>query len=349
MLNSLFEGYAFKMLFAFIVLLGVLALALWLVRRFGRERPTNAGGRGRQARLAVIDAANVDGRRKLVLIRRDNFEHLVLIGGPSDVLIEPNIAPAGTTPREVPPLRPVPTGDALRRAVPLGEGNMWPLQPERGSRPEPLPRPEPQPVRPSPPATEPAAHWPPREPELLQSPRAAPPRDLRGRTDPLSGLSEEVGRAASASEPEASELPVWLTTRREPRLRPASSVVTPPAPAPATDAKLGPSADQNNLANTAQRLEALMRRPNRKEGTSAPPAAPKMEKPEPEGEETVESSSAQDSSPAPRASPSLDTVKSPREETKPARNEGRPAPQKSLYDSLEQEMASLLGRSGSKT
>jgi flagellar biogenesis protein FliO len=38
MLNSLFEGYAFKMLFAFIVLLGVLALALWLVRRFGRER-----------------------------------------------------------------------------------------------------------------------------------------------------------------------------------------------------------------------------------------------------------------------------------------------------------------------
>ena len=54
-----------------------------------------------------------------------------------------------------------------------------------------------------------------------------------------------------------------------------------------------------------------------------------MEKPEPEGgEETVELSSAQDSSPALRASPSLDTVKSPREETKPARNEGRPAPLK---------------------
>jgi hypothetical protein len=42
-------------------------------------------------------------------------------------------------------------------------------------------------------------------------------------------------------------------------------------------------------------------------------------------------------------------VKSPREETKPLRNEGRPARQKSLYDSLEQEMASLSGRSGSKT
>jgi flagellar protein FliO/FliZ len=245
MLDSLFEGSAFKML---------------LVRWFGRERPTNAGRRGRRARLAVVEAANVDGRRKLVLIRRDNLEHLVLIGGPSDVLIEPNIA-AGAAPREVPPPRPVPTGDTLRRAVPLGEGNMWPLQPERGPRPEPLPRPEPQPVRPSPPATEPAAHWPPREPGLSQSPRAASPRDLPGRTDPPSGLSEELGRAASASEPKASDLPVWLTTRREPRLRPASSVVTPPAPAPATDAKLGPSADQNNLANTAQRFEAVMRRP----------------------------------------------------------------------------------------
>src|SRR6202140_2479548 len=105
MLDSLFEGSAFKM---------------FLVRWFGRERPTNAGRRGRQAQLAVVDAANVDGRRKLVLIRRDNLEHLVLIGGPSDVLIEPNIA-AGAAPH-----------DTLRRAVPLGEGNMWPLQPERG-------------------------------------------------------------------------------------------------------------------------------------------------------------------------------------------------------------------------
>jgi hypothetical protein len=44
-----------------------------------------------------------------------------------------------------------------------------------------------------------------------------------------------LGRAASASEPEASELPVWLTTRREPRLRPASAVVTPFAPGGRTE------------------------------------------------------------------------------------------------------------------
>ena len=42
-------------------------------------------------RVAVIDAAAVDRRRSVVLIRRDNVEHLLMIGGPTDVLIEPNI------------------------------------------------------------------------------------------------------------------------------------------------------------------------------------------------------------------------------------------------------------------
>ena len=102
MFNTLFgEGqYALKMLFAFIVVFGLLALALWLVRRFSGERLSNAGSRGRQPRLAVIDAAQVDSRRRLVLVRRDNVEHLLMIGGPSDLVVEPNIVRAGTPARE---------------------------------------------------------------------------------------------------------------------------------------------------------------------------------------------------------------------------------------------------------
>ncbi len=89
-----------------------------------------SASRGRQPRLAVIDAAAVDGRRRLVLIRRDNVEHLLMIGGPTDVVVEPNIVRAAAPAREAPPPRPpaAPT-DTLPRAVPLGEGNMWPLQP----------------------------------------------------------------------------------------------------------------------------------------------------------------------------------------------------------------------------
>jgi hypothetical protein len=44
--------------------------------------------------LAVIDAAKVDGRRHLILIRRDNVEHLLLIGGPTDIVVEPNVVRA---------------------------------------------------------------------------------------------------------------------------------------------------------------------------------------------------------------------------------------------------------------
>jgi DNA-binding beta-propeller fold protein YncE len=59
MFDSLFgEGqYALKMLLAFIVVFGLLALALWLVRRFGGERLAAGATRGRQPRLAVIDTA----------------------------------------------------------------------------------------------------------------------------------------------------------------------------------------------------------------------------------------------------------------------------------------------------
>jgi hypothetical protein len=42
-------------------------------------------------RLDVVDQASVDGRRKLVLIRRDNVEHLIMTGGPVDVVIETGI------------------------------------------------------------------------------------------------------------------------------------------------------------------------------------------------------------------------------------------------------------------
>ena len=130
MLDILFgEGQlAVKLVVGLIVVIGLLAAFFWGLRRFGGERLGAAGGRGRQPRLAVIDAAMVDGRRRLVLIRRDNVEHLLIIGGPTDVVVEQNIVrAAGALPREAAPA-------ALPRTAPLGEGNMWPLQPEPAAR-----------------------------------------------------------------------------------------------------------------------------------------------------------------------------------------------------------------------
>ena len=44
-----------------------------------------------EKRLEVVDQANVDGRRRLVLIRRDDVEHLIMTGGPVDLVIETGI------------------------------------------------------------------------------------------------------------------------------------------------------------------------------------------------------------------------------------------------------------------
>ncbi|MDH0117467.1 flagellar biosynthetic protein FliO, partial [Rhizobium pusense] len=73
------------------VALLVLAIALWILRRRSGSAPFIRGGRNRQPRLQVLDATAVDARRRLVLVRRDNVEHLVMIGGPTDIVIESGI------------------------------------------------------------------------------------------------------------------------------------------------------------------------------------------------------------------------------------------------------------------
>lgn len=44
-----------------------------------------------ERRLDIVEQTALDGRRRLVLIRRDEVEHLIMTGGPVDVVIETNI------------------------------------------------------------------------------------------------------------------------------------------------------------------------------------------------------------------------------------------------------------------
>ena len=119
-MDTLFgEGQSgLKVVLFVIVVLGLLALAFWLLRRFGGGRLGSGATRGRQSRLAVIDQATVDSRRRLVLIRRDNVEHLLIIGGPSDVVVEQNIVRAATALRETGSARP----PAMPRVLQPGPG-----------------------------------------------------------------------------------------------------------------------------------------------------------------------------------------------------------------------------------
>lgn len=54
-----------------------------------------------EKRLSVVEHASIDGRRRLVLIRRDGVEHLIMTGGPVDVVIETGIGEARGRAREV--------------------------------------------------------------------------------------------------------------------------------------------------------------------------------------------------------------------------------------------------------
>jgi hypothetical protein len=175
-------------------------------------------------------------------------------------------------------------------------------------------------------------------------PPPPPPRQLRPEprpVDPLAGLAAELSRQP-IPQPELPALrPRPLREREVARLRelhPERMRPAPqPAPAPAADESAAASADQN-LADMAQRLEAALRRPKAAEARAAEPAAQPAPASEPDTMQeaqpapapaAAEPAAARDVPPPPRLAP----------KTPPA-----PAPQKSVYDSLEQEMASLLGR-----
>ena len=360
MFETLFgEGqYALKFVIAFVGVLALIGLTVWLIRRFGGERLGTGAVRGRQPRLAVIDAASVDGRRRLVLIRRDNVEHLMMIGGPTDVVVEANIVRAAAPVREPQAPRP-PAADTLPRAVPLGEDNMWPLQPEPAPAPAPAPHVElpPMPRAPQrqpsqPPVTaEEQPEWrpEPEEPSSPPPPQLAPQRrPTRAGADPLAGLADEISRG-QPPQPEPAPSPEPRLVRRESRMpRPQSSMPPvppspPPAPPQAAEPQFNSPADQN-LAEMAHRLEAALRRPGKPESFAEPPTrvAPSFDARVDEDEDYGAPP------PPPQRAPAAEARPAARNEPRPARADKAGPSKSSLYDSLEQEMASLLGRPNGK-
>jgi hypothetical protein len=274
------------------------------------------------------------------LVRRDNVEHLLMIGGPGDVVVEPNIVRATASPRE---LARGPAGiDSLPRAIPLPDsGASWPLQPESNgaARPRLEHYPNELPGRPSQPET------PPRHRDTLAaladelSSRPAPQVPLRGRP--------------SITEPQKDY-------RQEPRLEPRRPTAQPPGHPPAPPASIaesavasdGPASADQNLADMAQRLEAALRKPN---SDGRPSIAPPRSVPIPDAPARTDAppspprvARAPESRPEPKSEPRADLRSEPRADPRPepraARPEAKPSQKTAIYDTLEQEMANLLGR-----
>jgi flagellar protein FliO/FliZ len=74
---------------ALLLVVGLILALAWVARRLGLMG--RLGAVGGKRRLSLIEVLPLDAKRRLVLIRRDGTEHLVLLGHVSDLVIERGI------------------------------------------------------------------------------------------------------------------------------------------------------------------------------------------------------------------------------------------------------------------
>ncbi len=85
-----FSGY-FRFLLALVFVIGLIGVATVMARRMGLGFPAAALKKSANRRLTVVEAAPLDGRRRMILIRRDDTEHLILLGPNSETVVESGI------------------------------------------------------------------------------------------------------------------------------------------------------------------------------------------------------------------------------------------------------------------
>jgi hypothetical protein len=291
------------------IALVILVLVLIFLKR--RNSPLFIkGGKSREPRLLVLDAAAVDPKRRLVLIRRDEVEHLIMIGGPTDIVIE-----TGITDRLKPAVaaRAVPLEEiAARRAAAAATPETRQAASAPDIRPEAVrPAPAAQAERPLATAleartAEPAAHQPvrsaasqpgitekiaPAAERLVEQPRTEPEPDTRGVSamgevlygedrEPMTGsrpLSAAPAPQVQRSQPVRSEQSVAQAL--EQRNEPAATAAADALDAARNRVLANPSVTSSSHAASdeaerllAARLEAIRPDPMRRV-QSAQPAA----------------------------------------------------------------------------
>lgn len=104
---------------ALLLALALVAFFGLILRRLtsGRLSLKTDRGRARQPRLGIVDVYDLDRQRQLILLRRDNVEHLLLVGGPNDVVVETNIVRAGGSRLPVTPADAQDRADQAERNV----------------------------------------------------------------------------------------------------------------------------------------------------------------------------------------------------------------------------------------
>ena len=333
---------------AFAVIAVLLSLFMALLRRFSRRRTLGGGAaRGRQPRLGIVDVYEFDRQRQLVLLRRDNVEHLILVGGPNDLVVERNIQrgvparlpgeeaqAADPAPTPVLPMPPVaapspaqigspPTLEPLPKPEPGGRPDPG-RRPDPGGRPEPVTRPEPTFELPRPAPVPPVASAP-----VVEPPRS---RVEVGRVEP-SLPAPAAARTAPAVEPVRPPEPAKPSEPRTPEAGKASRPRATPLPLPPLPEGQPPlpqpearSVDATILSDMARQLEEALKRPASAVAPSSAAQAPRPQS-APElarFEFALAPTAAAEPPPRPAPLPAQPPVAKPVE--KPAETPAAPAP-----------------------
>ena len=115
------QPYIPTLVVAIVVLLSVIALILIY-------KLLNRHVRGRKGqRLGITEFHEIDKSRRIVLLRRDNVEHLVMIGGNQDIVIESRIESGLMNDTHYPPRTQSDDHVAMRPPKPAVFGNRRPV------------------------------------------------------------------------------------------------------------------------------------------------------------------------------------------------------------------------------
>ena len=86
-------GNYVKFILALLFVLGLIGLLATVVRRLGLGVPQTPFKRSEDKRLGLVEVMALDAKRRLVLIKRDDKEHLIILGATDETVVETDITP----------------------------------------------------------------------------------------------------------------------------------------------------------------------------------------------------------------------------------------------------------------
>ncbi|MFY9288133.1 MAG: flagellar biosynthetic protein FliO [Alphaproteobacteria bacterium] len=86
-----------RILIAFVVVFGLIAALGYVLKYMSLRGMRLPGTAGPARRLELVESMALDVRRRLVIIRCDGQEHLLLLGLNQDIVVAPNLNKASVT------------------------------------------------------------------------------------------------------------------------------------------------------------------------------------------------------------------------------------------------------------